>query len=1190
MDFEVSLFIREHGHGYFTVEVLGEPDLSLYTDDVATARDELALVLSDRFERMHPRLLGRYATAGGVDHLVVEVEGALSVEGDAGEAERPTRVSALVAGEKRWLRLHLPRWDLRAWVPRHDDPAEAVRALVVEHLARLDPSARLALRYERDERVEPLAIAAEGAPPIRFVGALRDREMLPVPRPVEKERDDDDDDDEDGAPPDPSKKKPRKKRRPPTPTLTAIGVALHRQAEDDLIERAHHRDREVADLHALVSQPGACVVLIGEPGVGKSTVLSELVHRVRDPAISKRDRRPVYFADASRLIAGDGMFGAWQRQCLDVVQECIDAEVVWYLGDLYALLDAGKSAQSNQNVAMLLGPYLTGGRLTVVAEATPASWARVELRDTGFARAFTPYRLEEPDDATRRAIVDRVAETLADETGIEVAPAGRQAVEALCARFRGEGSRLGQTLHFLRRVVDDAAMRAEEADATEVPPLDRRAVVDRFCAESGLPAFLVRDDLPLDPDAVRAFFAARIIGQREAVERMVDLISVVKAGLGDLGRPLGSFLFVGPTGVGKTEMSKALATFLFGRPDRLVRYDMSEFVTADSVHRFIGQSGDEGVLIAQIRRQPFCVLLLDEIEKAHPAVFDVLLQVLGEARLTDEGGRTADFRNAVVLMTSNLGVETQKRGAGFGASGGARTYREHFLAEAARFFRPEFMGRIDHVVPFTPLGADAIDAITDRELDKFVAREGLTQRDLHLELAEDLPDWLAARGVDERYGARPLKRLIERSLAAPLARHLAGRRVEPGHGVRVTPDGDALTFDRIERRGGKSRAVARRAMRSFLDDVAAIRWQVQQWVTSAPYREMGHAVRLVDRLARDKNFWADRTRAEARMHAAGRDRSLIETFEAVQAQVAGVEDLAYEAFFDRTDAPLEMLRTELVEATAELDDAELALIGRRHPAPDRVALYIQGARNAERWLRQLIETYVDFALDRGWQLGVRVADETELGRRARVDDVWPERDDAAGKKTKRKRDRERPDEDGRQEGRRQRKLATEAWAWQWRPEERYTAMPDDLDPRLAERAHRNARASFVNAATSGDVETVRVMWIEGEHAAAWLMGESGTHLLTGGTDAAVCKVRAAAPAERAADNPAVAATRWDARRLRVLDEGKRQLIDVPLDLRLALEPRLHRLYARCMRAAPYDATFGDGAWRRFERKLDRSPS
>ncbi len=1184
MRFDVRLFVREHHHGYFSIEVLGESGLRLYTDDLDRAREELSLVLGDRFERMHPRLLGPYAAADSLEHRMVEVPDALVVDGPDGPTPRPGAVSVLLATDKRWLRLHVPRWDLRAWIDRKRDPEEAARALLGAHVEKVAEPTRLERRCEAREWLETLSIEADPPTPLDFTGARSALDLLPEPRPEkqtpDKERDpddeDEDEDDEEGEDGD-TRRRRRGPKRPPTPTLDDIGVKLHRQAADGELERAHGRAKAVEELAALLAAPGAAVAVIGERGVGKTTVLNELVHRLRRRDLPKKQRRRVYFVDASRLIAGEGFFGDWQRQCLNVVQECIEAEVVWYIGGLHALLDAGKSAQSEQNVAQLLRPYLSGRRLRVVAEASVAEWTRVELRDAGFARLFAPYRIEEPDRAGLRGILDAVADELVDETGIPIPAEGRQAIEDLTTRFRGEGSRLGQAVHLLRRLVDDAVLAYEraldaapEGQAPAPTPLDRAAVVEHFCAETGLPSFLVRDDLPLDPEAVRGHFRARIIGQVEAVDRMTDLVALMKAGLSDVDRPMGSFLFVGPTGVGKTEMSKALAEFLFGRRDRLVRFDMSEFNRPDSVHRFIGDRGEEGQLIAHIRRQPFCVLLLDEIEKAHPAVFDVLLQVLGEARLTDQAGRTADFRNAVVLLTSNLGVDTFRRGAGFGAPS-ARDFREHFLAEAERFFRPEFFNRIDHIVPFMPLEADAIDAITGRETAKFLVREGITQRDLHVELADGVHGWLAARGVDPRYGARPLKRLIERRLAAPLARHLGGRQLGPGYGVRVAPpaagETDDLGFEAIEHRGVRGRAAARSDVRAFIVEVAGVRWQVQQWLGAAPYREMVHAVRLLDRLSQDRLFWADRARAERRMRRSQRDRDLIEAFTGIRDQLAGVEDLAYEALRARSAESLPMLRAEYGDGVDALDEAELTLMGRSFDDPDAAVMYLRGGGDATAWLRRVVEIYVELADARGWRITGRVAHRTEAGLKA---------------------DRRKAIQDAEESGRKRRrreKSTDDPLHWTWHKAHDFHPAGDDAppDPAARETARRKARGAFVQRVLDGRPEAVRCLVFRGPDVAALLGREDGVHQWRTPDGSPEVRIQVQ-PGQAHTVNPAVVLPRFTDDRRRVLDDRRRTLTDEPLALVMAVEPRLHRLYGRCLRASLYDAVFGAGAWRLFERK------
>ncbi|MCA9543560.1 MAG: ATP-dependent Clp protease ATP-binding subunit, partial [Myxococcales bacterium] len=692
MQFTVQLFIQAHHHGFYTVHVLGEPSLVVHTDDLDQAREDLTLVLADRFERMHPRLVGKYAEAGGLTAHTVPVPDALVVDSDDGPEPRPAEATVLVGADRRWWRVHAPRWDLRAWVPRSEDVEAAASALLADHAAHLPEAQRLALRREGDEWIEPLVVEADGARPAQFLGTWRTRDFLPEPGPPKDAEPDgaDGDESEDGDAPNKPGKHGKKPKRPATPSLARVGVALHTQAKDGELEQAYGRDADVQALLGQLAYKGACIAVVGDPGVGKTALLNALAQAVyQQTKDGPLKARPVFYADASRLIAGQGFFGDWQQQCLDVVNEAIEADAVLYLGDLLALLDAGKSAHSDQNVSLLLKPYLAGGRLTVVGEASTAAWAKLELRDAGFARLFAPYRVAEPQASDLPGILSQVAAEIGAETGLTVRPEAIAAVDELTTRFRSDGARLGQAVHFLRRLLDDAAFQAEQAEDDRPPaPIGRAAVVARLCAETGMPEFLIQDDVPLDPAAVQAHFRKRLIGQDDAVRRMTDLVALMKAGLADLGRPLGSFLFVGPTGVGKTEMAKALAEFLFGRKDRLTRFDMSEFVRPDSVHRFLGDAGEEGLLIGQIRRQPFCVLLLDEVEKAHPAVFDVLLQVLGEARLTDQAGRTADFRNTVVLMTSNLGVETFKRRPGFGRAPTADAFKQHFLAEAERFFRP----------------------------------------------------------------------------------------------------------------------------------------------------------------------------------------------------------------------------------------------------------------------------------------------------------------------------------------------------------------------------------------------------------------------------------------------------------------------------------------------------------------------
>ena len=544
---------------------------------------------------------------------------------------------------------------------------------------------------------------------------------------------------------------------------------------------AWERENASQDLRRRICEERANVLIVGAEGSGKSTVLVDAIRRIERAGPAPR----FWLTNGARLIAGMRYLGQWQERVERLILELETVDGVLCAENLLDLVRAA-GAGPEDGVGAFLQPYLQAGELRIIAESTFDELEACRRLLPSLVDLFQILVLDPLEPTSVVAILDRIAEIRVQGSKLEIERGTTELVHRLFARFIPYAAFPGRAARFWTQLLDEAIRDA-------APIVDADMVVAELVEQTGLPELFLRDDVPLEPGDVLAALEHDVMGQREACQTAAHVISVLKAGLNDPGRPIAVLLFSGPTGVGKTQLARSLSAFCFGHgrdSERLIRLDMSEYASPGSASRLLlGPEGKPSSLVERVRRQPFVVVLFDEIEKAAPEVFDVLLNLMDEGRVTDPWGRKTDFKSAIVVMTSNIG-STARAPLGFDRS--TRTQSERDLMTA---FRPEFFNRIDEVVNFAPLEPEAITAITEKELRGIKDREGLTRRGLELTWTDEVVALLATEGFDARYGARNLQRVLEDRVVAPIARALLDRTPAAGARVVLRTEARAIRVD-----------------------------------------------------------------------------------------------------------------------------------------------------------------------------------------------------------------------------------------------------------------------------------------------------------------------------------------------------------------------------------------------------------
>ncbi|MBO8430916.1 ATP-dependent Clp protease ATP-binding subunit [Spirochaetes bacterium] len=657
-----------------------------------------------------------------------------------------------------------------------------------------------------------------------------------------------------------------------TPSLDEFGRDLTLAAQEMRLDPVVGREKEIERvIQILARRTKNNPVLIGEPGVGKTAVAEGLAIRIVNAEVPDiLDGKKVIQLDMGLLVAGTKYRGEFEERLKKIMDEIRQAgNIILVIDEMHTLIGAG-AAEGAIDAANILKPALSRGEIQVIGATTLDEYRKYVEKDSALERRFQSVMIEEPteeesieiikglkpkyEDHHKLLISDEaivaavklsnkyITDRFLPDKAIDVIDEASSKVRLKVSTLSPEGKELEKELRALIKEKEDAIrnqefekasqLRDDEADLKEriremtqrykeeheanKPTVTAENVAEVIATMTGIPVTKLTEGESERLLKLEETLHARVIGQNDAVVAISKAIRRARVGLKSPNRPIGSFIFCGPTGVGKTELAKALAEAVFGSEDNMIRVDMSEFMEKHSTAKLIGSPpgyvgyDDGGHLTELIRKKPYSVVLFDEIEKAHPDVFNIMLQILDDGRLTDSKGRHINFKNTIIIMTSNVGASmiTTTSRLGFSTSDDEskdkyEKLKETVTEEMKKAFRPEFLNRIDETIVFAHLTQEEIRQIVDLMLKDLFKR--LAERDLSVEVTDEVKDHLAKNGYSEAYGARPLRRLIQRKIEDNLAEEILSGKYAPGDTIRITLVDDKIAFEKASKRRSRAK-------------------------------------------------------------------------------------------------------------------------------------------------------------------------------------------------------------------------------------------------------------------------------------------------------------------------------------------------------------------------------------------------
>lgn len=646
-----------------------------------------------------------------------------------------------------------------------------------------------------------------------------------------------------------------------TPTLDQYSRDLTVMAAEGKLDPVVGRDREITRLIQILSRRSKnnpC--LVGEPGVGKTAIVEGLAQRIVSGLVpdSVRDKRVVVL-DMSGMVAGSKYRGEFEERIRKVIDEVrVNQGILLFIDELHTIIGAG-GAEGALDASNILKPSLSRGEIQLIGATTLEEYRKYIEKDAALERRFQPVTVEEPTEQETLEILKGLRPYYEKHHGVRIEDEALEAAVRMSVRYINDRFLPDKAID----IIDEAASKvqlgsyrsAPEIEALEIKirellnqkeeaikladlSMAKRIQQEQNEAEEQIEKYRKKEvrrnkrkNLTVNENSVADIVSdwtkipvkrltegetkrlaalekelhKRVIGQEEAVKAVAQAVKRGRVGLKDPNRPIGSFLFLGPTGVGKTELSKTLAEAVFGSEQAMIRVDMSEYMEKHSVSKMIGSPpgyvgyDEGGQLSEKVRRNPYSVILFDEVEKAHPDVFNILLQVLDDGHITDSTGRVIDFKNTIIIMTSNAGAENIVSPKSLGFSSGMTEQQNHeemkgkVMDEVKRIFKPEFINRIDDIVVFHVLGKEQIAQIVDIMIAN-VNKRIMEQMKLSIELDDAARQWLVDKGYDSKYGARPLRRTIQNEVEDVLAERILMGKVHAGNKVKITVKDNKLNF------------------------------------------------------------------------------------------------------------------------------------------------------------------------------------------------------------------------------------------------------------------------------------------------------------------------------------------------------------------------------------------------------------